>query len=315
MSMMAHHEVRMSSVDELLAVAEGAGAGGCGALSRLVGAHGAARRLGDGGAVRGAGRNGGTPRAPGRRPGPGACWAAPPRRSTWAGTCRRPLTKRTRGARRSALIRRSPSPCATRSAPSPSTLTSRPRRKIPRCALWPRIWRATNCSTRRCCAIIGAAPFTPSGRPPPIFRESVDALRASAQHWDREAAVAHAALANALDEAGETEDAAIFRRLAAQEEKAAAAPPPAPAIPKLRSAADGLRLLEDGIRSLRADRRTVERRAGGRGSAAAGGRDGRPPRHGGRRAKQHAHRHRRPLIAIPILWLAPPPQGAGFGLT
>ena len=53
--------------------------------------------------------------------------------------------------------------------------------------------------------------------------------------------------ANALDEAGESEDAAIFRRLAAQEEKAAAGAAGAADMPKLRSAADGLRLLEDGF--------------------------------------------------------------------
>ena len=75
---------------------------------------------------------------------------------------------------------------------------------------------------------------------------SVDLLRAAAQSWDGEAAAAHAALAKALDEAGETEDAAIFRRLAAQEEIAAAGAAGA-AIPKLRSAADGLRLLEEGF--------------------------------------------------------------------
>ena len=77
--------------------------------------------------------------------------------------------------------------------------------------------------------------------------QSVDALRAAAQRWDREAAIAHAALANALNEAGETEDAAIFRRLVAQEEKAAAGAAAGADIPKLRSAADGLRLLEDGF--------------------------------------------------------------------
>ncbi len=75
---------------------------------------------------------------------------------------------------------------------------------------------------------------------------SVDVLRASAQRWDCEAAAAHAALANALEEAGETEDAAIFRRLAAQEEKATAGVIGA-AFPRLRSAADGLRLLEMGF--------------------------------------------------------------------
>ncbi len=75
---------------------------------------------------------------------------------------------------------------------------------------------------------------------------SVDALRALARRWDAEAAAAHAALAATLDEAGETADAAIFRRLAAQEAGAAAGAA-ATAVPKLRSAADGLRLLEEGF--------------------------------------------------------------------
>lgn len=76
--------------------------------------------------------------------------------------------------------------------------------------------------------------------------QSVDALRAWAQHWYGEAAGAHAALAKALDEGGETEDAVIFQRLAEQEKKAADGRAGA-AIPKLRSAADGLRLLEEGF--------------------------------------------------------------------
>jgi len=75
---------------------------------------------------------------------------------------------------------------------------------------------------------------------------SVDALRAMAQRADAEAAAAHAALAATLDEAGEIADAAVFRRLAAQEADAAAGAA-APAIPKLRSAVDGLRLLEEGF--------------------------------------------------------------------
>jgi rubrerythrin len=76
--------------------------------------------------------------------------------------------------------------------------------------------------------------------------QSVEDLRAAAQGWDSQAAAAHAALASALDDAGETEDAAIFRRLAAQEEKTAAGATGA-AIPKLRSAADGLRLLDEAF--------------------------------------------------------------------
>jgi rubrerythrin len=76
--------------------------------------------------------------------------------------------------------------------------------------------------------------------------QSVDVLRAWAQRWYGEAAAAHAALAKALDEGGETADAVIFRRLAEDEEKAADGAVGA-AIPKLRSAADGLRLLEEGF--------------------------------------------------------------------
>ncbi|MGO9360196.1 MAG: ferritin family protein [Xanthobacteraceae bacterium] len=75
---------------------------------------------------------------------------------------------------------------------------------------------------------------------------SVDDLRAWAQRWYGEAAAAHAALAKALEEGGEAEDAAIFRRLAEDENKAADGAVGA-AIPKLRSAADGLRLLEEGF--------------------------------------------------------------------
>jgi rubrerythrin len=73
--------------------------------------------------------------------------------------------------------------------------------------------------------------------------ESVEALRLLAKRWDAEAAAAHTALAKALDEAGESVDAAIFRRLAEQEGGAVAGA----ATVKLRSAADGLRLLEEGF--------------------------------------------------------------------
>jgi rubrerythrin len=84
-------------------------------------------------------------------------------------------------------------------------------------------------------------------RPEPIeIPESVDALLESARRWDGEAASAHAELAKALDEAGESDDAEIFRRLAAEEEKGAAGTTGA-ALPRLRSAADGLRLMEDGF--------------------------------------------------------------------
>lgn len=75
--------------------------------------------------------------------------------------------------------------------------------------------------------------------------QSVDVLRSLARRWDAEAAAAHMALAVALDTAGETADAAIFRRLAAQESAAAGAA--TTAISKLRSAEDGLRLLEEGF--------------------------------------------------------------------
>ena len=76
--------------------------------------------------------------------------------------------------------------------------------------------------------------------------ESLEMLRASARQWDGAAAVAHAALARALDHAGQIEDAEAFRRLAADEENAAAGAIGA-ALPTPRSTADGLRLLEDGF--------------------------------------------------------------------
>jgi rubrerythrin len=75
---------------------------------------------------------------------------------------------------------------------------------------------------------------------------NVDLLRASARQWDGAAAAAHGALAKALDDAGESEDAAVFRRLAADEETAAAGAIGA-AVPPLRNAEDGLRLLEDAF--------------------------------------------------------------------
>ena len=86
-----------------------------------------------------------------------------------------------------------------------------------------------------------------SKRPAAIeIPENVDALRASGQEWNGAAAAAHKALAMALDEHGESEDAAAFRRLAAEEDKATAGAAAA-AFPKLRSADDGLRLLEDAF--------------------------------------------------------------------
>ena len=78
-------------------------------------------------------------------------------------------------------------------------------------------------------------------RPP-----TVDALRALARRWDAEAAAAHTALAAALEAAGETADAAIFRHLAEQEADTAGGAAAA-IIPGLRGAADGLRLLEAGF--------------------------------------------------------------------
>ncbi len=84
-------------------------------------------------------------------------------------------------------------------------------------------------------------------RPPAAERPpTVDALRALAMRWDAEAAAAHAALAAALEAAGETGDATIFRQLAAQEAHAADGAAGG-AIPYLRGAADGLRLLEAGF--------------------------------------------------------------------
>ncbi|HLW91802.1 MAG TPA: ferritin family protein [Roseiarcus sp.] len=74
--------------------------------------------------------------------------------------------------------------------------------------------------------------------------QSVEILRSWARAWDAEAAAAHAALATALDNVGQTSDAAIFRRLAAREASAAGGMA-SDASPKLRDAADGLRLLEE----------------------------------------------------------------------
>jgi rubrerythrin len=75
---------------------------------------------------------------------------------------------------------------------------------------------------------------------------SVDELRAMARHWDAEAAQAHATLADALDAIGEVEDAAIFRRLAADEARSAEGSGLSPSF-RLRSAADGLRILEESF--------------------------------------------------------------------
>jgi Rubrerythrin len=83
-----------------------------------------------------------------------------------------------------------------------------------------------------------------AGRPAPVdIPETVEALRAMSRRWDADAAAAHTGLAAKLEEAGEPEDAAIFRRLAARE-AAAAIGAAAAGISPLRSSADGLRLVE-----------------------------------------------------------------------
>jgi rubrerythrin len=81
-------------------------------------------------------------------------------------------------------------------------------------------------------------------RPAPLdIPETVGALRAMSRRWDAEAAAAHAILATTLEAAGEADDAANFRRLAAREAEAASGAE-ANSISALRSAADGLRLVE-----------------------------------------------------------------------
>jgi rubrerythrin len=82
-------------------------------------------------------------------------------------------------------------------------------------------------------------------RPVAIERpKTIDALRTLAGRWDAEAAAAHMALAITLDAEEQIEDAAIFRRLGEQE-AATAEPADAGTGPILRSAVDGLRLLEE----------------------------------------------------------------------
>ncbi len=76
--------------------------------------------------------------------------------------------------------------------------------------------------------------------------ENVDDLRVLARRWDAEAAAAHAALAAELHFRGENVDAAIFQRLA-EEEARCADTIPAGSVPKLRSAADGLRIIEESF--------------------------------------------------------------------
>ncbi len=81
-------------------------------------------------------------------------------------------------------------------------------------------------------------------RPVPVeLPGSADALRATARDLDARASAAHAALASILDETGDSEDAGRFRRLADQEAEAAKGTA-AFAVPALRGAADGLRLVE-----------------------------------------------------------------------
>src|SRR5208337_2250725 len=155
------------------------------------------------------------------------------------------MMKMKRAAQRSADIRRLPLLFATRSARSLSTLTSRLRPSIPPCAHWPRTLLATNGSTPQSCVAIAAAPFAPSGRPLQRFQET---SKCCARPRDNGMAQPrqHAALAKALDDVGESADASVFRRLAAEEEKTAAGAI-GPALPKLRNAADGLRVLEEAF--------------------------------------------------------------------
>ena len=74
--------------------------------------------------------------------------------------------------------------------------------------------------------------------------ETVEELLSLARRWDAEAALAHGALARGLGALGENADALVFSRLA-DEEARSAANAPAANVPMLRSAADGLRRLEE----------------------------------------------------------------------
>ncbi len=69
-------------------------------------------------------------------------------------------------------------------------------------------------------------------------------LMSVARRWHAEAAAAHLLLAAALEAAGEAGDARIFRNLA-EEERAAANGETAAPIARLRSAADGFRVIEE----------------------------------------------------------------------
>lgn len=76
--------------------------------------------------------------------------------------------------------------------------------------------------------------------------QTLDDLHAMARQWDAEAAAAHRALAGALHIAGEHHDAAIFNRLADAEAQSAG-DVAADSAPTLGTAAEGLRLLEEGF--------------------------------------------------------------------
>ena len=213
-----------------------------------------------------------------------------------AGNCRRPMMKRRRAARRSAPIRRSPSPCAMKSAPSFSTLTSPPKRKIPACMRWPRHWRATSWSTLRCCGAIGVALFIRRAPSPSKYRRPSKScarrrgagtakLRRRTRRWRRRWT------SPARPRTRRTSGASPPRRRN-----------PRPARPRRGPRAAQRRgwaaAAGRSVRSFGADRRAVEQRGcGGRG-AAAGRRDGRPPRPRRRRARQRAARRRPALIAF-----------------
>ncbi len=76
--------------------------------------------------------------------------------------------------------------------------------------------------------------------------KTLDELHALARRCDAEAATAHRALAEALHAAGDNRDAAIFDRLAEVEAQSAGDVAAATA-PTLRSAREGLRLLEESF--------------------------------------------------------------------
>jgi rubrerythrin len=73
--------------------------------------------------------------------------------------------------------------------------------------------------------------------------ENTEALGALARTWEMEAAIAHGQLADLLESKGEAAQAAMFRRLA-EDEEAAAAGAPAMAPPTVATVAEGLRVVE-----------------------------------------------------------------------